>query len=188
MNKNGIKNIPTKKDILGTYKKLNPEMSILIDILKYILHPKMFEMLYPYGEKNLSIFNKEYTLSIKYDDDHYVIFSSKMEDIICQTLNEAVCEYCKKIIHVRGDCNGFNFNVLNIDLDELVPRIREKWYYNTGCLIPLNDYLFDCVNHISINNWKYYLDLTKVNSIKLIEFLLMRKIVERRNTHAIKNC
>ena len=186
MTKNGIKHIPNKKDVIINFKKLHPEMSGVINILKYILHPKMFEMIRPTGAKNISIFSKEYTLSIKYEGGQYIIFSDKMQDQICNTINEAVCEYCKKIIHIRGDCNGFNFNVSNIEYEELIPRLKEKWYYNTGCLISMKDYLYDCVNHIPINNWKYYLDLTKVNSANLIEFLLMRKIVER-SQNAVKN-
>ena len=41
MTKNGIKQIPNKKDVIVNFKKLHPEMSSVINILKYILHPKI---------------------------------------------------------------------------------------------------------------------------------------------------
>ena len=185
-NKNDIRMLAPKGNAMQRYRKNNKEMNVFLTILKDMLHPNMFDMIHPTGKKNLSIFNNEYQLNIKHHEHRYIIFSDKMDDIVCSSLNEAVVEFCKKIIHIRGDCNGFNFNVVDLD-ESLIPTLKEKWYYNTMCMIPMKDYLYDCVNHIAIHNWKYYLDLTKVNSIKLIEFLLMRKLVER-SPNAVKNC
>ena len=108
----------------------------------------MFEMIRPTGTKNISIFSKEYTLSIKHEDGHYIIFSSKMDDIICQTLNEAVCEYCKKIIKYKYaktlfiTCSYIEYlkeeeQIIINSLDELKPALK-KLKFNAVYLIGFN--------------------------------------------------
>lgn len=178
MTNNGIKKILSKDDWAKKAQRNSPQMKIIYDKLKHILPNGIYKLIYFDAGNKLCIGYHKSKISIKYADrviDQAYVLESKDGSDTCTNLNEALCMFLKGLIKLNGGCQGFNFDIEYINFT-LIPQAKEKWFYKTGGLVNFRDYIYNVINHYDLDDWKSYLDLTKVKSMVLIESLIMHKI------------